>query len=269
MVIHHPLISRWQGYKLSWWELHSVSQRMSLGTRWPVPMDLQRYQNTQRISFVCNSLTQVFRLAQLIIQYLVHCQQQLTDQLAAKEQQKKEVVEEKEKATSFANALEEEVKVLRKENKKRRKMLTAQQECLFKGTNLRDFQKCSFCPKTFINQSFLTSHLARRHGQVASKPADGGEGEVGEQLRSLVRSMKEELAVGREGRMEELTSLVRRQQEQMEKLQETLKERTEEKEKRKEQPKEEVEGRMQAQERFWQAQVKTIVSLTFVTNCLF
>ena len=92
MVIHHPLISRWQGYKLSWWELHSVSQRMSLGTLWPVPMDLQRYQNTQRIAFVCNSLTQVFRLAQLIIQYLVHCQQQLTDQLAEKEQQKKEVV---------------------------------------------------------------------------------------------------------------------------------------------------------------------------------
>ena len=104
---------------------------------------------------------------------------------------------------------------------------------------------------------------------MASKPADGGEGEVGEQLRSLVRSMKEELAVGREGRMEELTSLVRRQQEQMEKLQETLKERTEEKEKRKEQPREEVEGRMEAQERFWQAQVKTIVSSTFVTNYLF
>ena len=208
---------------------------------------------------ICNSLIQVFRLAQLIIQYLVHCQQQLTDQLAAKEEQRKKVIEEKEKATSFATALEEEVKALRKENKKRRKMLTAQQECIFKGTNLRDFQKCSFCPKTFINQSFLTSHLARRHDHVANRQVEGGEGEVGEQIRQLVRSMKEELTVGREGRMEELTNLVRRQQEQMEKLQESLKEKAEEKERRREQPREEVDGRMEAQERFWQAQVRALV----------
>ena len=86
------------------------------------------------------------------------------------------------------------------------------------------------------------------------------EGDEGDQIRQLVRSMKEELTLGREGRMEELTSLVRRQQEQMERLQETLKEKTEgEKERRREQPREEVEGRMEAQERFWQAQVKTLV----------
>ena len=52
---------------------------------------------------------------------------------------------------------------------------------------------------------------------MANRQVEGGEGEVGEQIRQLVRSMKEELTVGREGRMEELTTLVRRQQEQMEK----------------------------------------------------
>ena len=221
-----------------------------------MPMALLRFQN-HCLLWICNFLNQVFRLAQLMIQYLVHCQQQLSDQLAVAEEQRKKEVEEKEKATSFADALEQEVKALRKENKKRRKMLTAQQECIFKGTNLKDFQKCSFCPKTFINQSFLTSHLARRHGHVAKRQVEGDEGD---QIRQLVRSMKEELTLGREGRMEELTSLVRRQQEQMERLQETLKEKTEgEKERRREQPREEVEGRMEAQERFWQAQVKTLV----------
>ena len=69
-------------------------------------------------------------------------------------------------------------------------------------------------------------------------------------------------------KMEELTKLVRRQQEQMEKLQEALKERKEEKESRREQPREEVEGRMEAQERFWQAQVRSsglllLISLAF------
>ena len=81
--------------------------------------------------------------------------------------------------------------------------------------------------------------------------------------------MKEELTVGREGRMEELTSLVRRQQEQMERLQETLKEKTEEeKERRREQPREEVEGRMEAQERFWQAQVKTLFIMALFNHQL-
>ena len=94
---------------------------------------------------------------------------------------------------------------------------------------------------------------------MASRQVEGGEGEVGEQIRQLVRSMKEELTVGREGRMEELTNLVRRQQEQMEKLQESLKEKVEEKERRREQPREEVDGRMEAQERFWQAQVKHLL----------
>ena len=187
--------------------------------------------------------------------------------MAAKEEEVKMVVEEKEKVASLAAALEEEVKALRKENKK--KMLTAQQECLLKGTDLKDFQKCSFCPKTFINQSFLTSHLARRHGHQANKHVEGGEGEVGEQLRLLVRSMKEELTLGREGKVEELTSLVRRQQEQMEKLQEALKERKEEKESRREQPREEVEGRMEAQERFWQAQVRSSGFLLLISSAFF
>ena len=78
--------------------------------------------------------------------------------------------------------------------------------------------------------------------------------------------MKEELTVGREGRMEELTTLVRRQQEQMEKLQESLKEKAEEKEGKREKPREEVEGRMEAQERFWQAQVKLYLLWTFSIN---
>ena len=189
--------------------------------------------------------------------------------MAAKEEEMKIVVEEKEKVASLAAALEEEVKTLRKENKKSKKMLTAQQECLLKGTDLKDFQKCSFCPKTFINQSFLTSHLARRHGHQANKQVEGGEGEVGEQLRLLVRSMKEELTLGREGKVEELTSLVRRQQEQMEKLQEALKERKEEKESRREQPREEVEGRMEAQERFWQAQVRSAGFLLLISSTFF
>ena len=34
---------------------------------------------------------------------------------------------------------------------------------MFNGTDPREFQKCVFCPKTFVNESFLLSHISRRH----------------------------------------------------------------------------------------------------------
>ena len=200
-------------------------------------------------------LARVFRLAQLIIQYLVHCQGQLEEQVAGGEEEKGRLAEEVEKVARLNQAYEEEIKVLRKESRKRKKMLEAQQECMFKGADLREFQKCTHCAKTFINQSFLSSHLARRHGQVV-RPVEG-QREVGLELKELVRSVKEELVGGREAKVEELTGVVRRQQDQINDLQNSLKERVKEMVEKKE-PRGEVEGRMEAQERFWQAQVRSM-----------
>ena len=41
--------------------------------------------------------------------------------------------------------------------------ITLQQECLFKGYKLEDFQKCPHCYKIFTNHSYLISHIERRH----------------------------------------------------------------------------------------------------------
>jgi len=44
-----------------------------------------------------------------------------------------------------------------------RDLMEAQQQNLFNRGDFKNFQKCNFCDKTFMNQSFLTSHLQRRH----------------------------------------------------------------------------------------------------------
>ena len=59
--------------------------------------------------------------------------------------------------------MEIEVKALKKEAKNRKKMLAVQQKSMFEDKDFRDFRKCSLCPKVFVNESFLSSHMRRRH----------------------------------------------------------------------------------------------------------
>ena len=46
---------------------------------------------------------------------------------------------------------------------KHRKLIALQQECLLNGNKILDHQQCWICEKIFINQSFLKSHIRRRH----------------------------------------------------------------------------------------------------------
>ena len=74
----------------------------------------------------------------------------------------KSTQKERELSDNLAD-METEVKALRKEAKKRKKMLTVQQESMFKDKDFREFRKCGLCPKVFVNESFLSSHMRRRH----------------------------------------------------------------------------------------------------------
>ena len=52
---------------------------------------------------------------------------------------------------------------LREELESAQITITLQQECLFKGYKMEDFQKCPHCHKIFTNHSYLISHIERRH----------------------------------------------------------------------------------------------------------
>ena len=52
---------------------------------------------------------------------------------------------------------------LREELETAQMTITLQQECLFKGYKMEDFQNCLHCHKIFTNHSYLISHIERRH----------------------------------------------------------------------------------------------------------
>ena len=59
--------------------------------------------------------------------------------------------------------LRRELARLREELETAQMTITLQQECLYKGYKMEDFQKCLHCHKIFTNHSYLISHIERRH----------------------------------------------------------------------------------------------------------
>ena len=53
-----------------------------------------------------------------------------------------------------------------------------QQECLFNNSKLESLQKCCHCDKVFVNESFLLSHIRRRHGVGVSPTQNTPEIEI-------------------------------------------------------------------------------------------
>ena len=85
-------------------------------------------------------LAKIFRLSQLTIQYMLHCQENLETDINTYKEQEVALKSKIEKMTEDYSCLMEEAKALRKEAKKRKRMLAAQQECMFKGkTKLKLF----------------------------------------------------------------------------------------------------------------------------------
>ena len=60
--------------------------------------------------------------------------------------------------------LSEKVKCLEKEIENYKRIIVMQQDCLFNNSKLETFQKCFRCDKVFVNESFLRSHIRRKHG---------------------------------------------------------------------------------------------------------
>ena len=78
-------------------------------------------------------LAKLFRLAQLSIQWLLHTRSEMELEMESQRERETELNKTIQKLNEDYNALVAETKALRKESKKRRKMLVAQQESMFKG----------------------------------------------------------------------------------------------------------------------------------------
>uniref|UniRef100_A0A670JWR0 C2H2-type domain-containing protein n=1 Tax=Podarcis muralis TaxID=64176 RepID=A0A670JWR0_PODMU len=111
-------------------------------------------------------LLKVFKMAQLTIEYLLHSQEYLSMSLALQEEQHQATLEDLKRVKEDWDKQAEELKGVKEESRRRKKMIATQQLLLQAGAN--NYHKCQFCDKTFMNYSFLQAHMLRRHPEVTA-----------------------------------------------------------------------------------------------------
>ncbi|XP_043854615.1 zinc finger protein DZIP1 isoform X2 [Dromiciops gliroides] len=105
-------------------------------------------------------LLKLVRLAQFTIEYLLHSQEFLTAQLQALEEKLRLALAEVEQSKKLLAKQAAEMRVLKDECKRRKKMITTQQMMIEAKAS---YYQCHFCEKAFMNHAFLQSHIQRRH----------------------------------------------------------------------------------------------------------
>ncbi|XP_070712062.1 cilium assembly protein DZIP1 [Pempheris klunzingeri] len=155
-------------------------------------LDGERCQRCQ--SPVDPALVKLLQLAQLTVEWLLHCQEFLTLNLRASEERLAAADREREQLLGQQKTLEEKMKTLTAELKQRKKVIRTQQSLL--APRIVSSQKCPQCDKSFLNSSFLQNHMQRRHPdeyemQLRSDSEKKSQMDI---LKLEISSLKEQIA---------------------------------------------------------------------------
>ncbi|GAB1599969.1 hypothetical protein Ahia01_000274400 [Argonauta hians] len=129
----------------------------------------------------------LFKLSQLIIEYLLNSQDYLTHQLGCVDERIKKHEQKENELKEKIGKLQHNLSKVSKESHKRKKLLMAQQQ-LIHGTP-GNYHKCPFCPKAFLHHSYLQNHLTKRHNGMNGVPSVITDGESSSGHGSGSRSM--------------------------------------------------------------------------------
>ncbi|XP_067392937.1 cilium assembly protein DZIP1 isoform X2 [Emydura macquarii macquarii] len=138
-------------------------------------------------------LLKLVRLAQLSIEYLLHCQEHLGTQLQGHEQALRAADARLEQLGTEAARRTQEMKLLKEECRRRKKMISTQQMML---ETRAGYHQCQFCDKAFMNYSFLQSHIQRRHPEE-SHTAEQKKKAQTDKLQDEIDKLKEQLQLTR------------------------------------------------------------------------
>ncbi|XP_063809093.1 cilium assembly protein DZIP1 isoform X2 [Pseudophryne corroboree] len=108
-------------------------------------------------------LVKLFRLAQFTIEYLLHSQEYLTSHVQTLEEKMHATLCEAEQIKCKVVKQSEEMKSLKEECKRRKKIIATQQMLVTAGA--ASYHKCQYCEKAFMNYSYLQDHIKRRHNE--------------------------------------------------------------------------------------------------------
>ncbi|CAF4122767.1 unnamed protein product [Rotaria sp. Silwood2] len=136
-------------------------------------MDFQTLQDNLENITLCNidaevdsramdpNFVKLYKMAQLTIEYLLLCQDQITVQLTDYEQLKSKGFHDQEDARRQIENLTNKLADAKKESKKRRKMIETQQRMLMAQNS--NYHTCPVCTLAFLSIDYLQGHINRRH----------------------------------------------------------------------------------------------------------
>ncbi|KAM6198580.1 LOW QUALITY PROTEIN: cilium assembly protein DZIP1L [Sarcoramphus papa] len=165
-------------------------------------------------------LLKVLRMAQLSIEYLLHCQECLGTSLAVHTQRLQAAHAELACTQQRAAEQAAQLRGAKEESRRWKKLIAVQQLLLQPGPNT--YCKCHLCDKAFMNDSFLQAHVQRRHAEATEaerqtmKQVEQMEDEV-EELKAKLWETQQQLEAEREAeklRREQETERARQQEEE-------------------------------------------------------
>uniref|UniRef100_A0A8C5G4J2 C2H2-type domain-containing protein n=1 Tax=Gouania willdenowi TaxID=441366 RepID=A0A8C5G4J2_GOUWI len=107
------------------------------------------------------ALMKLLKLAQLSLEWLLHSQKVLTEQLHASKEWLAVASTEHQKMLGQLNKKEKKEKALVLELKHRKKIIRSQQSQF--ASEIISSEKCQHCEKFFLSSSLLQNHMKRRH----------------------------------------------------------------------------------------------------------
>ncbi|XP_042723846.1 zinc finger protein DZIP1 [Lagopus leucura] len=134
-------------------------------------------------------LLKLLRLAQLCTEYLLHSQEYLSAQLSSLEEALRGAQAQRDRLAEEVAQRAQEVKGLKEECRRRKKMISTQQMMLEARAS---YHQCQFCEKAFMNYSFLQGHMLRRHPEE-SQIAEQKRKAKTDKLQDEIEKLKEQL----------------------------------------------------------------------------
>ncbi|KAJ3060290.1 Zinc finger protein dzip1l, partial [Rhizoclosmatium hyalinum] len=140
--------------------------------------------DSEDVRYVDPNFLKLFKISQLIIEYLVHTQDFLTDTQAVLSQDLQSTLDQLEVLTGKFEKQTTEFNAMKKENRNLKKTLYAYQLMARVpgytgggagadggGNEAASYHRCIHCTKVFKAAVFLENHMLRRHPEVAPRPA--------------------------------------------------------------------------------------------------
>ncbi|XP_075248866.1 uncharacterized protein LOC142341640 isoform X3 [Convolutriloba macropyga] len=136
---------------------------------------------------VDQNLVKLFKLSQLISEYLLHSQEYLTETINFLEIKNRKLQQLNSTLSSKSEKQDTEIVEMKKESKKKKQLIKELQAKVAAGA--QQYFPCTMCEKSFMSDYFLQQHIQRRHPDALPGGVKGGVDETSGKVEEMEKEM--------------------------------------------------------------------------------